>query len=139
MSRPEEDERSKGDPWRIIELLDLYEVSVVTIPANVQSTFSIAKGMKHGGDLWLQDADLWAATGKDGDLVVMKDKSPWEILDGIATPDEAQYLSSATPDPYAKTAEYVKKVTAEMEDGMKRASAIEALERINSELKAGGD
>lgn len=139
VSRPEEDERSKGDPWRIIELLDLYEVSVVTIPANVQSTFSIAKGMKHGSDLWLQDADLWAATGKDGDLVVMKDKSPWEWVDSNATPDEAEYLSTATPEPYARTAEYVKKVTAEIEEGMKRASAIEALERVNSELKAGGD
>ena len=36
---------------RIIKDLDLYEVSVVTVPANAQAVFSLAKGLRYGTDL----------------------------------------------------------------------------------------
>ena len=41
--------------WRIIEL-DLYEVSVVAIPANAEALFDIAKAVRNGTDL---DYDLY--------------------------------------------------------------------------------
>lgn len=48
-----------GKQIRIIKALDLFEVSVVTLPANVQSVFSVVKAMAEGTDLFNPRLGLW--------------------------------------------------------------------------------
>lgn len=122
--RPDDDPKDHRDPWRIIKQLDLYEVSVVTIPANVQSTFSMAKGLQHGGDLWLPGTDAWGIVNQGNQLQALQ---PVEV-------DEPEPF-----EPYAATADYMKNVTAELKKGGARREAAGILVRMNERLKNGGN
>ncbi len=76
---------------RRITDLDLWEVSVVTIPANVQSTFAMVKGMQYGSDLY--------------------DRAKKHFID---RPDIDQRGELDTVD-YSKTTEYIKRITEEID------------------------
>lgn len=51
-----------GKPVRVITELDLYEISLVTIPANIGATASVAKGIVYGVDTFSRKGGLWIPT-----------------------------------------------------------------------------
>ncbi len=120
-SIPEADRPTQGfyTADRRIILLDLYEVSVVAIEANVQSTFNIVKAMQHGTDLW--------------------DRRK-KCFQGICWTDDDRGGNKSEAD-YSEVTRYVASVTQDLDQAERELqeeitvmSAIERLRILNDEL-----
>lgn len=93
---------------RRITDLDLWEVSVVTVPANVQSTFSVVKGMQHGSDLYDRAGKCF-----------------------VEYPDITKYGVKETVD-YSRTTDYIKRVTEEIDNMPTGMTITEASARLKA-------
>lgn len=94
------------DKIRHITKLDLYEVSVVTIPANIQSVFNVVKGMVNGTDLFDTSQNRW-------------------INEGWTNESED----------YSGTIDFVKRINKRIDGEAKETELIAKLKRFNERMK----
>lgn len=124
--------RSLADEWRQIEGykdkirvitdLDLYEVSVVTIPANIQSTFDLVKGIVHGSDLYDPALKNWLPVDRVGEQIMRSAFPGFEF-------DESNR--------YAHAIEFVRNVNKNFEAHEKQLGLLARLQRLNERIENG--
>jgi len=101
------------DGIRHIKLLELYEISIVTIPANSEALFSIAKALQHGTDMYVPYDDLVR------DVQELKNKSigaSANAQDDNREPLRDQKPEPVEAEPYAKFLAELEAVHADMQE-----------------------
>jgi len=109
------------DEIRVITDLDLYEVSVVTIPANIQSTFDLVKGIVHGSDLYDPALKSW---------LLPADHAGTQLL-GVHGPQQTEDESRE----YAHTIDFVRRINRDLESKSKEAELLARLRRLNERFE----
>ena len=82
------DGKLAGDVWHITEL-ELWEVSIVSIPANADALFSMAKGLKYGSDLYVPMPKIEEMIEEKVKSLTQKAAEPVNPQPGKGNPEEA--------------------------------------------------
>ena len=137
------------DIYKIIEL-EMYEVSVVTIPMNAETLFSVTKGFVHGTDVMTPIFMNGEKQVKFADTSLTVEEFKTQIVEELLSGELSQ-LSKLTVDPNAKVIDinqsrpeysHLKKVLAEIReelsmdsDARVRAALREAINELKEETK----
>jgi len=119
-----------GKSIRVVTDLDLFEVSLVTIPANAQSAFSVVKGVTFGSDTFEKRRGVWTpvVSPQRGGLITAR-----EIREAHGAPLIADTKKTGKENErvrYTRTLEYLKGVNENIDKRQLEADAEIALQRV---------